>query len=54
MGYTYNYPKENDNWDTHFMSTFNFPAVFVPSVGLVCPAIAMASFSHHVQKGKIV
>uniref|UniRef100_A0A220QQW4 Photosystem I reaction center subunit VIII n=14 Tax=Theaceae TaxID=27065 RepID=A0A220QQW4_9ERIC len=36
------------------MITFNFPSIFVPLVGLVLPAIAMASLSLHVQKNKIV
>uniref|UniRef100_A0AAU6QAY3 Photosystem I reaction center subunit VIII n=11 Tax=Nigella TaxID=3443 RepID=A0AAU6QAY3_9MAGN len=36
------------------MTTFNVPAFFVPLVGLVFPAIAMASLSLHVQKNKIV
>ncbi|YP_007317258.1 PSI reaction center subunit VIII (chloroplast) [Camellia sinensis] len=36
------------------MITFNFPSLFVPLVGLVFPAIAMASLSLHVQKNKIV
>nr|YP_010380853.1 photosystem I subunit VIII [Ranunculus yunnanensis]YP_010443081.1 photosystem I subunit VIII [Ranunculus membranaceus]YP_010703431.1 photosystem I subunit VIII [Lonicera tangutica]YP_010828377.1 photosystem I subunit VIII [Ranunculus cassubicifolius]YP_010921584.1 photosystem I subunit VIII [Ranunculus ternatus]UDH59929.1 photosystem I subunit VIII [Ranunculus yunnanensis]UTE81329.1 photosystem I subunit VIII [Ranunculus membranaceus]WCO11885.1 photosystem I subunit VIII [Lonicera tanguti len=36
------------------MTTFNFPSFFVPLVGLVFPAIAMASLSLHVQKNKIV
>nr|YP_010581330.1 photosystem I subunit VIII [Roridula gorgonias]UZT27651.1 photosystem I subunit VIII [Roridula gorgonias] len=35
------------------MITFNFPPIFVPLVGLVFPAIAMASLSLHVQKNKI-
>nr|QCT81889.1 PsaI [Protea caffra subsp. kilimandscharica] len=36
------------------MITFNLPSVFVPLVGLVFPAIAMASLSLLVQKNKIV
>ncbi|KAL5721999.1 hypothetical protein ACHQM5_005570 [Ranunculus cassubicifolius] len=32
------------------MTTFNFPSFFVPLLGLVFPAIAMASLSLHVQK----
>nr|YP_009746421.1 photosystem I reaction center subunit VIII [Epimedium brevicornu]QIH96630.1 photosystem I reaction center subunit VIII [Epimedium brevicornu]QIS90623.1 photosystem I reaction center subunit VIII [Epimedium brevicornu]QOI14650.1 photosystem I subunit VIII [Epimedium brevicornu]QXO07948.1 photosystem I subunit VIII [Epimedium brevicornu]QXO08033.1 photosystem I subunit VIII [Epimedium brevicornu] len=36
------------------METFGFPAFFVPIVGLVFPAIAMASLSIHVQKNKII
>nr|ASM42914.1 photosystem I reaction center subunit VIII [Camellia tachangensis var. remotiserrata] len=36
------------------MITFSFPSLFVPLVGLVFPAIAMASLSLHVQKNKIV
>ncbi|PIA43460.1 hypothetical protein AQUCO_01900095v1 [Aquilegia coerulea] len=35
------------------MTTFNLPAFFVPLVGLVFPAIAMASLFLHVQKNKI-
>nr|YP_010233158.1 photosystem I subunit I [Brachystegia angustistipulata]QSX28280.1 photosystem I subunit I [Brachystegia angustistipulata] len=31
----------------------DFPSVFVPLVGLVFPAIAMASLFIHVQKNKI-
>nr|YP_009476194.1 photosystem I reaction center subunit VIII [Eurycorymbus cavaleriei]AVM38197.1 photosystem I reaction center subunit VIII [Eurycorymbus cavaleriei]QUX33586.1 photosystem I subunit VIII [Eurycorymbus cavaleriei]ULD67175.1 photosystem I reaction center subunit VIII [Eurycorymbus cavaleriei] len=31
----------------------NLPSLFVPFVGLVFPAIAMASLSLHVQKKKI-
>nr|ARC98287.1 photosystem I subunit VIII [Chamaebatia foliolosa] len=31
----------------------SFPSVFVPLVGLVFPAIAMAFLSLHVQKNKI-
>nr|YP_010047652.1 photosystem I subunit VIII [Pilea peperomioides]YP_010048171.1 photosystem I subunit VIII [Pilea pumila]YP_010118373.1 photosystem I subunit VIII [Pilea plataniflora]YP_010156131.1 photosystem I subunit VIII [Pilea cavaleriei]YP_010600454.1 photosystem I subunit VIII [Pilea sinocrassifolia]YP_010721873.1 photosystem I subunit VIII [Pilea cavernicola]WAL06465.1 photosystem I subunit VIII [Pilea danxiaensis]QPK42255.1 photosystem I subunit VIII [Pilea peperomioides]QPK42778.1 photosystem I len=31
----------------------NLPAIFVPLVGLVFPAIAMVSLSFHVQKNKI-
>nr|YP_009650375.1 photosystem I subunit VIII [Vaccinium oldhamii]QCF39505.1 photosystem I subunit VIII [Vaccinium oldhamii] len=36
------------------MITFNFPCIFVPLVGLVFPAIAMASLFLHIQKNKIV
>nr|WRW11051.1 photosystem I subunit I [Lathraea japonica] len=36
------------------MTIFNFPYIFVPLVGLVFPAIAMASLFLHVQKNKIV
>ncbi|YP_817492.1 photosystem I subunit VIII (chloroplast) [Coffea arabica] len=36
------------------MITFSFPSIFVPLVGLVFPAIAMASLSLHVQKNKII
>ncbi|YP_010446864.1 photosystem I subunit I (chloroplast) [Henckelia pumila] len=36
------------------MTTFTFPSVFVPLVGLVFPAIAMASLFLYVQKNKIV
>nr|YP_010828203.1 photosystem I subunit VIII [Santalum acuminatum]WFF45221.1 photosystem I subunit VIII [Santalum acuminatum] len=36
------------------MTILNLPAIFVPLVGLVFPAIAMASFFLHVQKNKIV
>lgn len=32
----------------------NLPAIFVPLVGLVFPAIAMVSLSLHVQKNKIL
>ncbi|YP_010425976.1 photosystem I subunit VIII (chloroplast) [Amaranthus tricolor] len=32
----------------------NFPSIFVPLVGLVFPAIAMASLFIYVQKNKIV
>nr|YP_010282160.1 photosystem I subunit I [Parnassia faberi]UHM24724.1 photosystem I subunit I [Parnassia faberi] len=36
------------------MTTFtNIPSIFVPLVGLVVPAIAMASLSLHVQRNKI-
>ena len=36
------------------MTTFSsFPSIFVPLVGLVFPAIAMASLSLYVQKTKI-
>nr|YP_009825095.1 PsaI [Doniophyton anomalum]YP_009945604.1 PsaI [Schlechtendalia luzulifolia]QBZ37875.1 PsaI [Doniophyton anomalum]QLD96696.1 PsaI [Doniophyton anomalum]QOE56154.1 PsaI [Schlechtendalia luzulifolia] len=36
------------------MTTLNFPSLFVPLVGLVFPAIAMASLFLHVQKRRIV
>nr|YP_009713652.1 photosystem I subunit VIII [Gentiana tongolensis]YP_010032989.1 photosystem I subunit VIII [Gentiana atropurpurea]QGI24319.1 photosystem I subunit VIII [Gentiana tongolensis]QOW38722.1 photosystem I subunit VIII [Gentiana atropurpurea] len=36
------------------MTTFSFPSIFVPLVGVVFPAIAMASLSFHVQKNKIL
>nr|YP_009266891.1 photosystem I subunit VIII [Primula sinensis]ANN13773.1 photosystem I subunit VIII [Primula sinensis] len=36
------------------MITFNFPSLFVPLVGLVFPAMAMASLFLYVQKNKIV
>nr|YP_009926875.1 photosystem I subunit VIII [Aconitum tanguticum]QNL17486.1 photosystem I subunit VIII [Aconitum tanguticum] len=36
------------------MTTFNLPSFFVPLVGLLFPAIAMASLSFFVQKNKIV
>ncbi|WP_438747099.1 photosystem I reaction center subunit VIII [Bradyrhizobium sp. U531] len=36
------------------MTTFNLPSLFVPLVGLVVPAIAMASLSLHLQKNKIL
>nr|YP_009243040.1 photosystem I subunit VIII [Aconitum chiisanense]YP_009271048.1 photosystem I subunit VIII [Aconitum carmichaelii]YP_009308088.1 photosystem I subunit VIII [Aconitum austrokoreense]YP_009308485.1 photosystem I subunit VIII [Aconitum ciliare]YP_009308571.1 photosystem I subunit VIII [Aconitum coreanum]YP_009308656.1 photosystem I subunit VIII [Aconitum kusnezoffii]YP_009308741.1 photosystem I subunit VIII [Aconitum monanthum]YP_009338171.1 photosystem I subunit VIII [Gymnaconitum gymnandru len=36
------------------MTTFNLPSFFVPLVGLLFPAIAMASLSFYVQKNKIV
>nr|YP_009446691.1 photosystem I subunit VIII [Adenocalymma biternatum]YP_009477047.1 photosystem I subunit VIII [Adenocalymma nodosum]ATY48039.1 photosystem I subunit VIII [Adenocalymma biternatum]AVM81639.1 photosystem I subunit VIII [Adenocalymma nodosum] len=36
------------------MTTFNFPSIFVPLVGLVFPAMAMASLFVFVQKNKIV
>nr|YP_009727367.1 photosystem I subunit VIII [Hibiscus cannabinus]QIA46667.1 photosystem I subunit VIII [Hibiscus cannabinus]QTC32859.1 photosystem I subunit VIII [Hibiscus cannabinus]QTC32943.1 photosystem I subunit VIII [Hibiscus cannabinus] len=36
------------------MTTFSsFPSIFVPLVGLVFPAIAIASLSLYVQKTKI-
>nr|YP_009341787.1 photosystem I subunit VIII [Castanopsis concinna]ALN96560.1 photosystem I subunit VIII [Castanopsis concinna] len=35
----------------HFMT--NLPSFFVPFVGLILPAIAMASLSLHIQKNKI-
>nr|YP_010524510.1 PSI I-protein [Isodon ternifolius]QVL25990.1 photosystem I subunit VIII [Isodon ternifolius]UXP82630.1 PSI I-protein [Isodon ternifolius]UXP83246.1 PSI I-protein [Isodon ternifolius] len=36
------------------MTTFNFPSIFVPLVGLVFPAIAMGSLFLYVQKNKII
>nr|YP_010712948.1 photosystem I subunit I [Corydalis ledebouriana]WDA93693.1 photosystem I subunit I [Corydalis ledebouriana] len=36
------------------MTTFNLSSLFVPLVGLVVPAIAMASLSLLVQKNKIL
>nr|YP_010708818.1 photosystem I subunit VIII [Gentianella pygmaea]WCR51036.1 photosystem I subunit VIII [Gentianella pygmaea] len=36
------------------MTTFSFPSIFVPLVGLLFPAIAMAYLSFHVQKNKIL
>nr|YP_009716059.1 photosystem I subunit VIII [Suaeda glauca]QGL09184.1 photosystem I subunit VIII [Suaeda glauca]UQK97028.1 photosystem I subunit I [Suaeda salsa] len=36
------------------MTTMNFPSIFVPLVGLVFPAIAMASLFFYVQKNRIV
>nr|YP_009688968.1 photosystem I reaction center subunit VIII [Paris japonica]QEL51599.1 photosystem I reaction center subunit VIII [Paris japonica] len=36
------------------MTDLNLPSIFLPFVGLVFPAIAMASLSLHVQKNKIV
>nr|QXI84459.1 photosystem I subunit VIII [Gentiana yunnanensis] len=36
------------------MTTFSFPSIFVPLVGVVFPAIAMASLSFYVQKNKIL
>uniref|UniRef100_A0A2L1DAT3 Photosystem I reaction center subunit VIII n=21 Tax=Diospyros TaxID=13492 RepID=A0A2L1DAT3_9ERIC len=36
------------------MTDFNLPSIFVPLVGIVFPAMAMASLSLHVQKNKIV
>ncbi|YP_009437478.1 photosystem I subunit VIII (chloroplast) [Primulina huaijiensis] len=36
------------------MTTLIFPSIFVPLVGLVFPAIAMASLFLYVQKNKIV
>ncbi|KAJ0716323.1 putative photosystem I reaction centre subunit VIII [Helianthus annuus] len=35
------------------MTTLNFPSVLVPLVGLVFPAIAMASLFLHVQKTRL-
>nr|YP_010934371.1 photosystem I subunit VIII [Atriplex canescens]WKV25155.1 photosystem I subunit VIII [Atriplex canescens] len=36
------------------MTTMNFPAIFVPLVGLVFPVIAMASLFLYVQNNEIV
>nr|YP_009409983.1 photosystem I subunit VIII [Alloeochaete namuliensis]YP_009410066.1 photosystem I subunit VIII [Alloeochaete oreogena]YP_009410149.1 photosystem I subunit VIII [Alloeochaete uluguruensis]ASJ65150.1 photosystem I subunit VIII [Alloeochaete namuliensis]ASJ65233.1 photosystem I subunit VIII [Alloeochaete oreogena]ASJ65316.1 photosystem I subunit VIII [Alloeochaete uluguruensis] len=36
------------------MTDFNLPSIFVPLVGLVFPAIAMASLFIYLQKNKIV
>nr|YP_010392070.1 photosystem I subunit VIII [Cyananthus lobatus]QWZ47294.1 photosystem I subunit VIII [Cyananthus flavus]UPX07679.1 photosystem I subunit VIII [Cyananthus lobatus] len=36
------------------MTLLSFPSVLVPLVGLIFPAIAMASLSLHIQKNKIV
>ncbi|CAN4075976.1 unnamed protein product [Withania somnifera] len=36
------------------MTNFNIPSIFVPLVGLVFPAFAMASLFLYVQKHKIV
>ncbi|KAG2560551.1 hypothetical protein PVAP13_8KG099788 [Panicum virgatum] len=36
------------------MVHFNLPSIFMPLVGLLFPAIAMASLSLYVQKNKIV
>nr|YP_009407430.1 photosystem I subunit VIII [Dionaea muscipula]ASA46398.1 photosystem I subunit VIII [Dionaea muscipula]QBC71779.1 photosystem I subunit VIII [Dionaea muscipula] len=36
------------------MTTISFPSIFVPLVGLLFPAIAMASLFLLVQKNKIV
>nr|YP_009115692.1 photosystem I subunit VIII [Lysimachia coreana]AJC00279.1 photosystem I subunit VIII [Lysimachia coreana] len=36
------------------MINFNFPSIFVPLVGLVFPAMAMASLFLYVQKNKVV
>nr|YP_010181649.1 photosystem I subunit VIII [Primula dumicola]QVD43442.1 photosystem I subunit VIII [Primula dumicola]UXN46043.1 photosystem I subunit VIII [Primula dumicola]UXN46126.1 photosystem I subunit VIII [Primula dumicola]UXN46209.1 photosystem I subunit VIII [Primula dumicola]UXN46292.1 photosystem I subunit VIII [Primula dumicola] len=36
------------------MITLGFPSIFVPLVGLVFPAMAMASLFLYVQKNKIV
>nr|YP_009401904.1 photosystem I reaction center subunit VIII [Dendrobium parishii]YP_009402192.1 photosystem I reaction center subunit VIII [Dendrobium exile]YP_009675814.1 PSI reaction centre subunit VIII [Anathallis obovata]YP_010519480.1 photosystem I subunit VIII [Pennilabium yunnanense]YP_011028188.1 photosystem I subunit VIII [Epidendrum porpax]QGQ49152.1 photosystem I reaction center subunit VIII [Eria corneri]WRY72094.1 photosystem I subunit VIII [Angraecum sororium]QDE12659.1 PSI reaction centre s len=36
------------------MIDLNFPSIFVPLVGLVFPAIAMASLFLYVQRNKIV
>nr|YP_009697698.1 PsaI [Cornus nuttallii]QEJ84826.1 PsaI [Cornus nuttallii] len=36
------------------MATLDFPSILVPLVGIVFPAMAMASLSLHVQNNKIV
>nr|YP_010547550.1 photosystem I subunit VIII [Sporobolus aculeatus]UYL23531.1 photosystem I subunit VIII [Sporobolus aculeatus] len=36
------------------MTYFNLPSIFVPLVGLVVPAIAMAFLFLYVEKNKIV
>nr|YP_009073270.1 photosystem I subunit VIII [Isachne distichophylla]YP_009411062.1 photosystem I subunit VIII [Isachne albens]YP_009411145.1 photosystem I subunit VIII [Limnopoa meeboldii]YP_009421018.1 photosystem I subunit VIII [Coelachne africana]AIQ79796.1 photosystem I subunit VIII [Isachne distichophylla]ASJ66727.1 photosystem I subunit VIII [Isachne albens]ASJ66810.1 photosystem I subunit VIII [Limnopoa meeboldii]ASR73592.1 photosystem I subunit VIII [Coelachne africana]ATG82641.1 photosystem I su len=36
------------------MTDFNLPSIFVPLVGLVLPAIAMAFLFLYVQENKIV
>ncbi|PHT75990.1 Photosystem I reaction center subunit VIII [Capsicum annuum] len=36
------------------MTNLNLPSIFVSLVGLVFPAIAMASLFIHVQRNKIV
>nr|YP_009829042.1 PSI reaction center subunit VIII [Pistia stratiotes]QJC59534.1 PSI reaction center subunit VIII [Pistia stratiotes] len=36
------------------MTDFNLPSIFVPLVGLVFPAMAMASLFLYIQKNKIV
>nr|YP_006503699.1 photosystem I subunit VIII [Erycina pusilla]YP_009175206.1 photosystem I reaction center subunit VIII [Oncidium sphacelatum]YP_010327638.1 photosystem I subunit VIII [Gomesa flexuosa]AEJ72505.1 photosystem I subunit VIII [Erycina pusilla]AIS67465.1 photosystem I reaction center subunit VIII [Oncidium sphacelatum]UJH18484.1 photosystem I subunit VIII [Gomesa flexuosa] len=36
------------------MIDLNFPSIFVPLVGLVFPAIAMASLFLYVQRNKIL
>nr|YP_009946730.1 photosystem I subunit I [Incarvillea sinensis]QOE76722.1 photosystem I subunit I [Incarvillea sinensis] len=35
------------------MTTFHFPSIFVPLVGLLFPAMAMASLFLSIQKQKI-
>nr|YP_011026698.1 photosystem I subunit VIII [Monanthes polyphylla]UTM09792.1 photosystem I subunit VIII [Monanthes polyphylla]WQN00777.1 photosystem I subunit VIII [Monanthes polyphylla] len=35
------------------MTTLNLPSVLVPLVGIVFPAMAMASLFLHIQKNKI-
>nr|YP_009988160.1 photosystem I subunit VIII [Sedum lineare]QNM38397.1 photosystem I subunit VIII [Sedum lineare] len=35
------------------MTTLNLPSILVPLVGLVFPAMAMASLFLHIQKKKI-
>lgn len=35
------------------MTTLNLPSILVPLVGLVFPAMAMASLFLHMQKNKI-
>nr|YP_009861129.1 PSI reaction center subunit VIII [Lasia spinosa]QIU82819.1 PSI reaction center subunit VIII [Lasia spinosa] len=36
------------------MTDFNLPSIFVPLVGLVFPAITIASLFLYIQKNKIV
>nr|YP_009379271.1 photosystem I subunit VIII [Champereia manillana]YP_010334508.1 photosystem I subunit I [Lepionurus sylvestris]ARQ29970.1 photosystem I subunit VIII [Champereia manillana]UNH90456.1 photosystem I subunit I [Lepionurus sylvestris]UXX50095.1 photosystem I subunit VIII [Champereia manillana var. longistaminea] len=36
------------------MTILNLPSIFVPLVGLVFPAITMASLFLHLQKNKII
>nr|USM10323.1 photosystem I subunit I [Glandora prostrata subsp. lusitanica] len=36
------------------MTDFNLPSIFVPLVGLVFPAISMASLFLYVQKNEII
>ncbi|TMW80197.1 hypothetical protein EJD97_008516 [Solanum chilense] len=50
----YTYSIQIVNRGTPSMTNLNLPSIFVPLVGLVFPAIAMASLFLHVQKNKIV